>query len=581
MRQVSGAVSALFFRTLSQGLQAFAPVAIARVWCSQGGDRRGGTLITRAAWLGALITVPGSWWFQRSATRALDEAVLASAALAIAIVCAVAVIRAGNRPRPATSVVPSGIAAVAIVVATIVILVRQTIEIGSVLEAAAFELRSRDATAVILAGAAIAGAISFTWTRIAGALSFESLATVSTSFAIVFVCELVVYTGHEWAEARMLPWSDAIHAATEAYGPDGLYGVHFSDLLIVVPIAALAWTRARRHFDQFTAPAPRRLVAGSLVAFCSVFMGLQHADAPPLPLMQPASAADIGAALSRPHMLFRDTAPGPGFGKLAVARLDDLGARQMTAASCQRVSFAAGHGLCLHVERGLLNTYSAVLLSDHLKPGTAIKLQGLPSRTRIAPDGRVGAITVFVVGDDYAADFSTRTTIVDLSSGDEIGELEQFATWRDGQRFRRTDFNFWGVTFARDGTTFYASLRTAGVKYLVRGELALRKLTVLRENVECPSLSPDNRLLAYKKRVGPSPDSWRIHVLDLASNVERMLEGEARYVDDQVEWLDATHVLYAIPRRTTSIADVWVLPVDGSAPAKLFLAEAESPIVVR
>ena len=186
-----------------------------------------------------------------------------------------------------------------------------------------------------------------------------------------------------------------------------------------------------------------------------------------------------------------------------------------------------------------------------------------------------------VVGDDYAAEFSTRTTIVDLSSGDEIGELEQFATWKNGQRFRATDFNFWGVTFARDGTTFYASLRTAGVKYLVRGELALRKLSVVRENAECPSLSPDNRLLAYKKRVGPSPDSWRIHVLDLASNVERVLDGETRYVDDQVEWLDQAHVLYAIPRRTTSIADVWVLPVDGSAPAKLFLPEAESPSVVR
>jgi len=78
-------VSTLFFRTLSQGLQAFAPVAVARVWCSQVGDRRGGTLIARAAWLAALITVPASWWFQRSATRALDEAALASAALAIAI----------------------------------------------------------------------------------------------------------------------------------------------------------------------------------------------------------------------------------------------------------------------------------------------------------------------------------------------------------------------------------------------------------------------------------------------------------------------------------------------------------------
>jgi hypothetical protein len=106
-------------------------------------------------------------------------------------------------------------------------------------------------------------------------------------------------------------------------------------------------------------------------------------------------------------------------------------------------------------------------------------------------------------------------------------------------------------------------------------------MTVLRENVECPSLSPDNRRLAYKKRVGPSPDSWRLHVLDLASNTERMLSGETRYVDDQVEWLDADHVLYGVPRRTTAISDVWVLAVDGATPARIFLSEAESPIVVR
>jgi len=79
------AVSTLFLRTLSQGLQAFAPVAVAWVWCSRAGDRRGCTLIARAAWMAALITVPGSWWFQRSATRALDEALLASVALAVAI----------------------------------------------------------------------------------------------------------------------------------------------------------------------------------------------------------------------------------------------------------------------------------------------------------------------------------------------------------------------------------------------------------------------------------------------------------------------------------------------------------------
>jgi hypothetical protein len=310
-----------------------------------------------------------------------------------------------------------------------------------------------------------------------------------------------------------------------------------------------------------------RAFAGSIVI--AVFMSMDmHGTA-------------IDEMLARPHVLFRHTAPGANFGKLSVAPLDHLETRLATALSCERLSFARDKGLCLRVERGVFNRYVAVLVDSRLNGGASIKLQGLPSRTRASADGRVAAVTVFVVGDSYAADFSTRTTLVDLASVDEIGELEQFATWRNGARFRAVDFNFWGVTFAADGNTFYASLRTAGTTYLVRGELALRKLTVLRDNVECPSLSPDNRLLAYKRRIGPSPDSWRIHVLDLATDRERMVAAETRYIDDQVEWLDNSHLLYAIPRRTTVISDVWVAPIDGSAPARIFLSEAESPIVIR
>jgi hypothetical protein len=70
---------------------------------------------------------------------------------------------------------------------------------------------------------------------------------------------------------------------------------------------------------------------------------------------------------------------------------------------------------------------------------------------------------------------------------------------------------------------------------------------------------------------------WR---LDLETLEETPL-AETRNVDDQVEWLDDRHVLYGIPRRTTSIVDVWVASVDGAEPARIFVPEAESPIVAR
>ena len=68
---------------------------------------------------------------------------------------------------------------------------------------------------------------------------------------------------------------------------------------------------------------------------------------------------------------------------------------------------------------------------------------------------------MFVMGHSYSASsFSTETILVDMASGDVLGDLEQFTTWRDGKRFSSPDFNFWGVTFARESNVFFASLRT-------------------------------------------------------------------------------------------------------------------------
>ena len=173
-----------------------------------------------------------------------------------------------------------------------------------------------------------------------------------------------------------------------------------------------------------------------------------------------------------------------------------------------------------------------------------------------------------------------------METGDALGDLEQFGTWRNGARFKAADFNFWGVTFAADSNVFYATLRTASTgqptTFLVRGDLALRKLTVLRENVECPSLSPDNHTIAFKKRLGTGNDPWRLYLLDTATLTDRPLEMEKRSIDDQVEWLDDGHVLYAAPRTNEpASSDVWVAPIDNSAAPRVFLAHAESPIVVR
>ena len=74
----------------------------------------------------------------------------------------------------------------------------------------------------------------------------------------------------------------------------------------------------------------------------------------------------------------------------------------------------------------------------------------------------------------------------------------------------------------------------------------------------------------------------RLHVRDLAPGREAEVN-ETRSVDDQAEWLDPAHVLYALPRTADGdgSADIWVARADGTGIAKVFLADASSPAVVR
>jgi Tol biopolymer transport system component len=257
-----------------------------------------------------------------------------------------------------------------------------------------------------------------------------------------------------------------------------------------------------------------------------------------------------------------------------------------TDLKCDRVYYAAGNGLCLLYDTSMAAKdplapipVGVTLFGSDFKPRHQFTAEGIPSRTRISPDGKYAAYTVFVTGHGYMdVNMSTATVILDTATGESLGNLEEFETWKDGQRFQSPEFNFWGVTFAQDSNQFYATLRQGYTTYLVQGDVSARTLTVLRENVECPSLSPDGTRLAFKKLV---ENQWRLSVLDLATMTETAL-AETDAIDDQVEWLDNEHILYQkddfdAPKRVS----VFVVPADGSGTPEVFIPNATSPVVVR
>lgn len=262
---------------------------------------------------------------------------------------------------------------------------------------------------------------------------------------------------------------------------------------------------------------------------------------------------------------------------LAQVPVDDPGAAPVRLRlDCLRAHTAAGTVICLRpvaVPAG----FEAAVLRGGKEVTAPIRVDGTPSRARVSPSGRLVAWTVFRTGDSYApGTFATTAGIYDTAGGTLYGSLEDFAATVGGKPYERADRNFWGVTFAKDDRTFYVTMGSAGRHWLMRGDLAARRLVAVRTGAECPSLSPDQARLAYKKRVG---SRWRLHVLDLASGRETPL-GERAEVDDQVAWLDDREIAYARPDGDGKPA-LFAVPADGTGAPRLLRREATSPSIIR
>lgn len=287
------------------------------------------------------------------------------------------------------------------------------------------------------------------------------------------------------------------------------------------------------------------------------------------------------------RVFFRHNGVDSHYGQVAWVNLAHTDKPQFVEAlQCEVVYVSGGRGICLSADRGVFTTYTAKLFDARTFAVTgSFPLKGIPSRARVSIDGALAALTVFVSGHGYTTlDFSTQTLLIDTRTAGVLADLETFEVRKDGEVIKKPDFNFWGVTFTADASRFYATLSTGGKHFLVKGDIAARSAEVIHENVECPSLSPDGRRIAYKKRLQDGNRIlWQLHVLDLANDREIALS-EKRSIDDQLEWLDNQTVLYSVPSAddgSSPSTDVWMASVDAAATPRRFLSNAYSPASAR
>ena len=304
----------------------------------------------------------------------------------------------------------------------------------------------------------------------------------------------------------------------------------------------------------------------------------EQARAPSVAQAAPTSYDEV------PRVVFLNTTTDSAFGLLAEVPLSDPTApRALSTVACDRVDATATATSCLRSEPGIVTKHTWLDLSPDFETRHSTSLAGSPSRTRLSPDGRLVASTVFVAGHSYMqVGFSTATVIREFGGGRSYGNLEKFRLLVDGRTVTAPDRNIWGVTFARDDDTFYATAETGGTSYLVKGDLSERTLTAIRPGAECPSLSPDGRRVAYKVDLSPGAGvRWGLAVLDLSSGTQVPLRTGPSSVDDQAEWLDADTLLYGLARADQAgVTDVWAVPADGTGSPRVFIEHAWSPAVI-
>ena len=114
-----------------------------------------------------------------------------------------------------------------------------------------FQVHSPRLVSGALLGLATAVGMAWAWSRFGHLINVKRFFQVTGVFLLLFMVQVAIYSFHEFSEAGLLPNSEAIHAATEKFSPDGLYGQWFS--VVMVGVCAM-WLIGAWVVDRLGAP---------------------------------------------------------------------------------------------------------------------------------------------------------------------------------------------------------------------------------------------------------------------------------------------------------------------------------------
>ena len=255
-----------FIITLREGLEAFLIVAISLAYLRKTG-RPG--LVAAVHWgigVSILLSIGAAMLFQQASNQALWEGILG---LTAAVLVATLIVHMWRHARRMKSEIESHLessalktgtkALVGVFLFTLLMITREGMETALLMGTLLFQEAGINIIVGAVAGTLSAAGVAWLWSRYGHRVNLALFFQVTAVFLAVFVVQLAIYGLHELTEANLWQGSEALHWATEPYGPDGRYGQLLSYMLLALPVGWLAFSAL---FGSRKSPAAATTTAG-------------------------------------------------------------------------------------------------------------------------------------------------------------------------------------------------------------------------------------------------------------------------------------------------------------------------------
>ncbi len=237
-----------FIITLREGLEAFLIVAISLAYLRKSGRPQ---LVSAVHWgiaVSLVLSAGAAYLFSQASNQSLWEGTLA---LVAAVLVASLIVHMWRHAKQMKRNIEARLGASAMQVGakaflgvflfTVLMITREGMETALLMGTLFSQMGVSSITTGSVLGVSAAALVAWLWSRYGHRVNLGLFFQVTALFLAVFVVQLSIYGFHELTEANIFPNSEALHWATEPYGPDGRYGQFLTYSLVVLPMAWLAF----------------------------------------------------------------------------------------------------------------------------------------------------------------------------------------------------------------------------------------------------------------------------------------------------------------------------------------------------